>query len=78
MYDIGIYNVYEYLATVRHDDINKEVHKLITEDENHAAKHISANADKCVICKKALKIFISAYGSEAGVAAMKFMPFNGK
>jgi glucokinase len=34
-----------------------------------------APADR--LCEKAMEIFVSAYGSETGVAALKFLPFGG-
>ena len=65
------------MCTSRPDDVNPEIDSVIRGALDQAGKHISMNRDKCALCAKAIKIFLEAYGSEAGVVALKFMPFNG-
>eukprot|EP00121_Abeoforma_whisleri_P014906 Awhi_evm1s13745 len=55
---------------------NKEVHSdfLAAEDKvSHIFKH--SNTDK--LCHKAMEILVSTYGSEAGCAALKLLPYGG-
>jgi glucokinase len=38
---------------------------------------VAINADKCDLCAHTMRIFTAAYGAEAGVAALKWIPTGG-
>ncbi len=40
-------------------------------------KVVAAHADRDPVCAQAMDTFIGAYGSEAGVAALKWLPLGG-
>merc|ERR1712012_539554 len=37
----------------------------------------AAMAGECELCQEAVEMFVGAYGAEAGVCALKYMPFGG-
>lgn len=79
----GIANIYQFLAWKFPEKINKTVHRrflgtldgLVEEDPAVIVE--AARGQQCELCDSALEIFFSAYGSEAGVLAMTYMPFGG-
>lgn len=79
----GMCNVYEFLA--QHPEYKQHVNPLISGKIRDAGKHggaiVSQYATNDVggdrLCSKAIEIFVSAYGSEAGVAALKWLPYGG-
>lgn len=73
----GIGNVYEYLCTVFPDKIDATLHAKIEAIGKEKGGIIATNQANNEICKKAMEIFAAAYGSEAGVAALKFLPYGG-
>eukprot|EP00930_Biecheleria_cincta_P082551 TRINITY_DN72264_c0_g1_i1.p1 TRINITY_DN72264_c0_g1~~TRINITY_DN72264_c0_g1_i1.p1 ORF type:complete len:445 (-),score=77.41 TRINITY_DN72264_c0_g1_i1:109-1371(-) len=86
----GISNIYQFLAWKYPDKLNKEVHKLFcghltTTGTGAAAGQVNnpavvveaARNGTCSVCMQALDLFVGAYGAEAGVMALKFMPFGG-
>jgi glucokinase len=74
----GLANVYEFLATYKPDQINPHVHSLIEAAGDMKGGVIATNQDNCRLCKLTMEIFTTAYGAEAGVAALKWLPFGGK
>lgn len=39
---------------------------------------VAVNADLCPLCAQTMRIFTAAYGAEAGVAGLKWLPYGGK
>lgn len=39
---------------------------------------VAVNADNCPLCAHTMRIFTAAYGAEAGVAGLKWLPYGGK
>lgn len=78
----GLANVYEFLAKKFPDKVDSKV----DEDFHNAGDMkgrvvgVQANMEEgqgCQLCCMALDIFASAYGSEVGNAALKFLPTGG-
>jgi glucokinase len=72
----GIVNVYEFLATKFPDKVDGPKHKIISES-SEGGRHISKMAFDYPLAGQAMQIVMSAYGVEAGNAALKFLPFGG-
>mmetsp|Transcript_23127 Transcript_23127/g.21023 ORF Transcript_23127/g.21023 Transcript_23127/m.21023 type:complete len:409 (-) Transcript_23127:71-1297(-) len=73
----GLVNIYEYLATIHPDRVDPHIHEqFITAGDKRAAV-IAKNRNNNELCQKTMEIFVTAYGSEAGVAALKWLPFGG-
>lgn len=73
----GIGNVYEFLCTVFPEKIDPILHAKIETAGAEKGGIIAGNQKESEICKKAMEIFATAYGSEAGVAGLKFLPYGG-
>jgi glucokinase len=74
---IGLTNIYEFLREVRGiDEPNWLAERIATEDPNAVITEL-ALAAKSEICEKALDIFVSAYGAEAGNLALKLLSVGG-
>eukprot|EP00435_Cladocopium_sp_Y103_P032082 s2879_g8.t1 len=83
----GIANIYQFMAWKFPDKINKEIHLLFSngarKDGTVGPVHDpaviveAARSGSCELCLKTMDLFTGAYGSEAGVMALKFMPFGG-
>lgn len=81
----GMTNIYEFLT--QHPDYEFDVNPELTDQINKAGRHGGAivskhsteegEEDSDRLCRKALEIFVSAYGSEAGVAGLKWLPYGG-
>lgn len=72
----GLMNVYEYLSLTFPERIDSDVHQKILAAGDQQGAVIATN-QQCLLCKQTMDIFITAYGAEAGVAALKWMPFGG-
>jgi len=73
----GLTNVYEFLREVRGvDEPNWLAARLAAEDPNAVITEL-ALAAKSEICEKALDMFVSAYGAEAGNLALKLLSVGG-
>jgi len=74
----GLANIYEFLSVEYPDQITASVHNEINDaSESDRGKVISMNASICSLCRRTMLIFTSAYGSEAGVAGLKWLPYGG-
>lgn len=74
----GLANVYEFMSQEFKDEIDIDRHEKIMAAGDNQGREIAIGAQvKGSLCDKTLKTFIAAYGSEAGVACLKWMPFNG-
>lgn len=74
---MGLANVYEFLAQEFPDNVDKKVHEEFLGAGDMQGKVVSVNAKDGTLCKQALDIMISAYGSEVGSASVKWMPSGG-
>jgi len=73
----GLTNIYEFLREVRGvDEPNWLAARLAAEDPNAVITEL-ALAAKSEICEKALDMFVSAYGAEAGNLALKLLSVGG-
>ncbi|EWM29239.1 glucokinase [Nannochloropsis gaditana] len=73
----GIANVYDFLAEHYPDQVDKSVDAAFRAAGEMGGKIVSENAKPGTLAGLALDIFAGAYGSEAGVAGLKWMPFGG-
>jgi len=74
----GICNIYEFLAYKFPKRVDKETHRqFIMSDRRDASVIAKAALVPGTLCEEAMSIFASCYGAEAGVLALKFMPFAG-
>ena len=74
----GLTNIYEFLREVRGmDEPAKLAERIAVEDPNVVITEL-ALAAKSEICVKAMDMFVSAYGSEAGNLALKILPAGGR
>jgi len=77
----GIQNVYEFFANEYPKEVGKKVHekfKAAAEKGAVVSEHAGTPkkpGDK--ICNRVMHMFSRAYGAEAGVACLKWMPFGG-
>ena len=74
---LGLVNIYEFLCTKYPDDIDKKIQLEFNVAGDMQAAVIASNYNNNVLCKKTMDIFTTAYGAEAGVAALKWLPFGG-
>ncbi len=73
----GLTNIYEFLREVRGvNEPAKLARRMATEDPNAVITEL-AMAAKSEICEKALDMFVSAYGAEAGNLALKLLSVGG-
>ena len=72
----GLMNIYEYLCLTYPELVDATLHEKITSGGDLKGKIIATNQWN-KICSKTMEIFITAYGSEAGVAALKWLPAGG-
>jgi glucokinase len=73
----GIYEVYEFFAQREPKKVLKEVTKAIAAAEDQQAGVVAKYQDKCELCRKAMDLFISVYGSAAGNIALTYLPRGG-
>mmetsp|Transcript_150 Transcript_150/g.182 ORF Transcript_150/g.182 Transcript_150/m.182 type:complete len:487 (+) Transcript_150:90-1550(+) len=75
----GLAHIYEFLS--QHPDYKNKADPSIASQFSEAGdlqgKVVAENVDNDPLCAKAMEIFVIAYGSEAGVAALKFLPYGG-
>ena len=76
----GIPNVYEFLCQKFPGDVNPEIDSKITAAGDLQAAMIAKHSrgyNKCTLCEKAMNIFLTHYGSEAGNCCWKWYPTGG-
>lgn len=76
----GIANIYEFMAWKFPDKVNREVHQeFIGPGRTFDPAVITKAASKgiCELSKKTVELWCGAYGAEAGVVALTYMPFGG-
>jgi len=74
---IGLSNVYEFLALEMPEKIDSKIHSEIQTAGDLQGKIIATNRQNNELCALTMDIFAQAYGSEAGVAALKWLPQAG-
>jgi glucokinase len=72
----GLVNIYEYLSSVFPDQIDKEIYNKIYDAGDLKGSVIATNRENCTLCKQTMDLFITSYGAEAGVAALKWLPYG--
>jgi glucokinase len=73
----GLTNVYGFLREARGMDEPAWLRKRLAAEDPNAVITELALAARSEICEKALDIFVSAYGAEAGNLALKFLSVGG-
>ena len=74
----GFVNIYNYLADTGFAAIDPDIAVRMEEEDDPAAVISSAGlVGKDALCIKALDMFVSIYGTEAGNLALKFLPSGG-
>ena len=74
---MGLTNIYEFLREVRGlDEPAWLAERIANEDPNAVITELSLSA-KSEICEKAMDMFVSAYGAEAGNLALKVLSVGG-
>lgn len=75
----GLANIYEFLC--QHPTWGQKGEKNVKAEFLKAGdlqgKVVAVNVDRCELCEKAMHIFVEAFGSEAGVCALKWLPYGG-
>lgn len=74
---MGLTSIYEFLRDVRGmDEPDWLADRITSEDPNAVITELALNA-KSELCEKALDMFVSAYGAEAGNVALKILAVGG-
>lgn len=73
----GLVNIYEYLSDSRPGDVDSAVNEEIAAAGDLKGAIIAKYQSTDKLCQKTMNIFLSAYGAEAGVAALKWLPYGG-
>jgi len=79
----GLANIYEFLAKKYWAYTTTAVNKEFDEAGDMRGKVVAMHGSKtgkapyCKLCDQAMDIFLAAYGSECGVACLKWIPFGG-
>jgi glucokinase len=74
---MGLSNIYEFLREVRGIDEPAWLAQRMAADDPNAVITELAMAAKSEICERALDMFVSAYGAEAGNLALKLLSVGG-
>jgi len=73
----GLPDVYEYLSDTFPERVDVKIHSAIASAGDLKAAIIAQNKDKNELCRRTMDIFLTHYGSEAGVACLKWVPTGG-
>lgn len=72
----GLVNIYEFLSQTYPEYVDEDIHAKIQSAGDLKGRVIATNQQN-LICKQSMEIFITSYGAEAGVAALKWLPYGG-
>jgi glucokinase len=72
----GLANVYEFFASIMPGKVDKDVAAQIAAAGDMKGAVIAKNTQN-ELCRLTMELFVTAYGAEAGVAALKWLPFGG-
>ena len=73
----GLVNVYEFLCQKFPQKIDQGLHALIDAAGDLKGAVIAQNRLTNELCRQTMDIFVTAYGAEAGVAGLKWLPYGG-
>jgi glucokinase len=73
----GIPDVYEYLCIKHPEQIDHNIHRKISSAGDLKAAVIAQHKGLNELCRMAMDIFLTHYGSEAGTACLKWVPTGG-
>jgi glucokinase len=73
----AIFEVYEFFRKREPKKVLKEVTEELAAAADRQAGVVAKYRHKCELCKKAMDLFVSVYGSAAGNAALSFLPRGG-
>lgn len=74
---IGLANVYDFLSNEYPDRVDKKIQKEFDAAGDDKGRVVATNATEGSLCLQAIELMMSAYGSEVGNAAIKFIPTGG-
>jgi glucokinase len=74
---MGLSNIYEFLKEVRGMEVPAALAERMAKEDPNAVITELALAHKSEICEKAMDMFVSAYGAEAGNLALKILSVGG-
>jgi glucokinase len=74
---MGLTNIYEFLRDARGLEEPAWLAERMTQEDPNAVIAESALEARSELCEKALDMFVSAYGAEAGNLALKFLSVGG-
>lgn len=73
----GLANVYEFFSEKYKKERDESVYEEFLKAGSMKGKVVSVNSGKCKCCEMSMKVFAGAYGSEVGVAGLKWIPRGG-
>nr|MBP9219538.1 glucokinase [Sterolibacterium sp.] len=73
----GLYNIYRFLRDAGHFRETPAVAEAMRQGDRSAAIAKAALAGECTLCNKALDLFVSLYGAEAGNVALRVLATGG-
>jgi glucokinase len=73
----GLPDVYEYLSITFPERVDKTIHDAINKAGDLKAAVIANYKNSNELCRRTMDIFLTHYGSEAGVACLKWIPTGG-
>jgi len=73
----GLYNIYRFLRDANHLPETPAVAKAMRQGDRSATIARAALAGECPLCDKALDLFVSLYGAEAGNVALRVLATGG-
>lgn len=74
---MGIQNIYQFLRDVKQMEESPELKERLQHEDPNAVIGELGNSGKNELCTKALEMFVSAYGAEAGNMALKVLAVGG-
>lgn len=73
----GLVNIFEFLCTSRASEVNPAIKAEVEAAGDLKGAIIAKHQKTDAICNHTMKLFATAYGAEAGNAALKWLPFGG-
>lgn len=74
----GIVNLYQFLVSKGIEEASSKVEQALTDESDDAAAITAeALANTNAACSRAVEMFVSIYGAEAGNLALKCLPYGG-
>lgn len=73
----GLANVYDFLSKKFRNDVDTAIHDEFIKSDDTQGQIVGENAATDKLCRQAMDIMMSAYGCEAGSAALKWIPRSG-